>query len=129
MALQLGSSFRRSLLSGTKKTSLFSSVGSEVSARRFKSTDAGDVIGIDLGTTNSCVAVMVSTSSKFQTYGRLFLLSEKILYIFFECTHRREDPIHTQKLSSSYTILLTKCITLIHPLHDFSLTQNHFHGY
>jgi hypothetical protein len=29
-------------------------------ARRFKSTDAGDVIGIDLGTTNSCVAIMVS---------------------------------------------------------------------
>jgi molecular chaperone DnaK len=27
--------------------------------RRFKSTDAGDVIGIDLGTTNSCVAIMV----------------------------------------------------------------------
>jgi activator of 2-hydroxyglutaryl-CoA dehydratase len=29
-------------------------------ARRFKSTDVGDVIGIDLGTTNSCVAIMVS---------------------------------------------------------------------
>jgi hypothetical protein len=28
-------------------------------SRRFKSTDVGDVIGIDLGTTNSCVAVMV----------------------------------------------------------------------
>jgi molecular chaperone DnaK len=28
-------------------------------AKRFKSTDAGDVIGIDLGTTNSCVAIMV----------------------------------------------------------------------
>lgn len=26
---------------------------------RFKSDDAGDVIGIDLGTTNSCVAIMV----------------------------------------------------------------------
>ena len=61
MALQLGSGLRRSLLSGTKKTSLFNScVGTEIAARRFKSTDAGDVIGIDLGTTNSCVAVMVS---------------------------------------------------------------------
>jgi len=29
--------------------------------RRWKSHDAGDVIGIDLGTTNSCVAVMVSS--------------------------------------------------------------------
>ena len=28
--------------------------------KRWKSTDAGDVIGIDLGTTNSCVATMVS---------------------------------------------------------------------
>lgn len=28
-------------------------------ARRFKSDDAGDVIGIDLGTTNSCVSIMV----------------------------------------------------------------------
>ena len=26
---------------------------------RLQSTDAGDVIGIDLGTTNSCVAIMV----------------------------------------------------------------------
>jgi hypothetical protein len=29
-------------------------------ATRWKSTDVGDVIGIDLGTTNSCVAIMVS---------------------------------------------------------------------
>jgi hypothetical protein len=29
-------------------------------ARRWKGADAGDVIGIDLGTTNSCVAIMVS---------------------------------------------------------------------
>ena len=32
--------------------------------RRFKSTDVGDVIGIDLGTTNSCVAVMVRRFSE-----------------------------------------------------------------
>jgi hypothetical protein len=31
-------------------------------ARRWKSDDAGDVIGIDLGTTNSCVAIMVRTN-------------------------------------------------------------------
>lgn len=30
---------------------------------RLKSTDAGDVIGIDLGTTNSCVAIMVRVQS------------------------------------------------------------------
>ena len=35
--------------------------------RRWKSHDAGDVIGIDLGTTNSCVAVMVrSRKTKVQ---------------------------------------------------------------
>jgi hypothetical protein len=33
-----------------------------VGARRWKGADAGDVIGIDLGTTNSCVAVMVRFS-------------------------------------------------------------------
>eukprot|EP00956_Cyclotella_meneghiniana_P040956 scaffold210414_cov23-Cyclotella_meneghiniana.AAC.3 len=31
------------------------------STQRWKSTDVGDVIGIDLGTTNSCVAIMVRT--------------------------------------------------------------------
>ena len=30
-----------------------------IGGRRWKSADAGDVIGIDLGTTNSCVAIMV----------------------------------------------------------------------
>mmetsp|Transcript_6941 Transcript_6941/g.10991 ORF Transcript_6941/g.10991 Transcript_6941/m.10991 type:complete len:677 (-) Transcript_6941:1765-3795(-) len=32
--------------------------------RRFKSTDAGDVIGIDLGTTNSCVAIMEGRNAR-----------------------------------------------------------------
>jgi len=31
---------------------------------RFKSTDAGDVIGIDLGTTNSCVAIMEGRNAR-----------------------------------------------------------------
>lgn len=61
MALQLlgSTSLRRSLLTSTKnKVSIFSGIGTDVTSRRFKSGDAGDVIGIDLGTTNSCVAVM-----------------------------------------------------------------------
>jgi len=33
-------------------------------ARRFKSDDAGDVIGIDLGTTNSCVAIMEGRNAR-----------------------------------------------------------------
>jgi len=37
---------------------------SDVSARRWKSGDAGDVIGIDLGTTNSCVAVMEGRNAR-----------------------------------------------------------------
>jgi hypothetical protein len=57
MALQLG--LKRSLLSSqSHKISLLNGV-TDVT-RRFKSTDVGDVIGIDLGTTNSCVAIMVS---------------------------------------------------------------------
>ena len=43
----------------TKKT--LGSIGAfDGLARRFKSDDVGDVIGIDLGTTNSCVSIMVS---------------------------------------------------------------------
>ena len=43
------------------------SLGSfNTSAMRFKSDDAGDVIGIDLGTTNSCVAIMVSILLKWK---------------------------------------------------------------
>jgi len=36
----------------------------DISARRWKSGDAGDVIGIDLGTTNSCVAVMEGRNAR-----------------------------------------------------------------
>ena len=42
-------------LGASKKT-----LGSAIATtRRFKSDDVGDVIGIDLGTTNSCVSIMV----------------------------------------------------------------------
>lgn len=58
MALQLG--LKRSLLSSQSQKISTLHGFSDVAARRWKSTDAGDVIGIDLGTTNSCVAVMVS---------------------------------------------------------------------
>jgi hypothetical protein len=45
--------------SASKKT-LGSAIASHgVVSRRFKSDDVGDVIGIDLGTTNSCVSIMV----------------------------------------------------------------------
>jgi len=57
MALQFG--LRRTVLSNnTQKISLLSGVSDVTASRRYKSTDAGDVIGIDLGTTNSCVATM-----------------------------------------------------------------------
>merc|ERR1712194_751501 len=36
----------------------------DASARRWKSGDAGDVIGIDLGTTNSCVAIMEGRNAR-----------------------------------------------------------------
>jgi len=64
MALQMG--LRRGLLEGV--TSMRSSMKASASVlpsgtlfpKRWKSgADAGDVIGIDLGTTNSCVGIMV----------------------------------------------------------------------
>jgi len=70
MALQL--SLRRGLTSPLPNTvaaarinrcSLINGVH-DVSAQRFKSTDVGDVIGIDLGTTNSCVAVMEGRNAR-----------------------------------------------------------------
>ena len=58
MALQLG--LKRSLLNNQigPKVSIFNGI-TDAAGRRWKSTDMGDVIGIDLGTTNSCVAIMV----------------------------------------------------------------------
>jgi hypothetical protein len=41
---------------------------------RFKSDDAGDVIGIDLGTTNSCVAIMVRS-----TYMSLLIINLSVV--------------------------------------------------
>ena len=57
MALQM--SLRRGVSSSLRSSN--GSLGSTSfdAMRRWKSTDAGDVIGIDLGTTNSCVAIMV----------------------------------------------------------------------
>jgi hypothetical protein len=58
---------RRSVALGASKKTLgiattpsLSSLGAfDGVSRRFKSDDVGDVIGIDLGTTNSCVSIMV----------------------------------------------------------------------
>jgi len=62
MALQLG--IKRSLLSSqSQKISLLNGA-TDVAGRRWKSTDAGDVIGIDLGTTNSCVAIMEGRTAR-----------------------------------------------------------------
>jgi hypothetical protein len=58
---------RRSAVSMASKKSMAAAPTSlngfamDTIARRFKSDDVGDVIGIDLGTTNSCVAIMVRT--------------------------------------------------------------------
>jgi len=66
MALQLG--LRRGLTSSlangqTTQSSAFC-VGASSQMARFKSTDVGDVIGIDLGTTNSCVAIMEGRNAR-----------------------------------------------------------------
>ena len=49
------------LLSSSSSVSSPLSSAFALDGRRWKSDDAGDVIGIDLGTTNSCVAIMVRT--------------------------------------------------------------------
>jgi hypothetical protein len=53
---------RRSAVALTAKKAVspgMSVVALDGIARRFKSDDVGDTIGIDLGTTNSCVSIMV----------------------------------------------------------------------
>ena len=62
MALQLGLRSSMSLATRARTTGIQSTFGGGASSQmmRWKSSDAGDVIGIDLGTTNSCVAIMVS---------------------------------------------------------------------
>ena len=52
---------------GASKKTLGSAIATSngVVSRRFKSDDVGDVIGIDLGTTNSCVSIMVRINLKF----------------------------------------------------------------
>eukprot|EP00580_Thalassiosira_gravida_P007248 CAMPEP_0201642780 /NCGR_PEP_ID=MMETSP0493-20130528/26968_1 /ASSEMBLY_ACC=CAM_ASM_000838 /TAXON_ID=420259 /ORGANISM="Thalassiosira gravida, Strain GMp14c1" /LENGTH=684 /DNA_ID=CAMNT_0048117053 /DNA_START=140 /DNA_END=2194 /DNA_ORIENTATION=- len=70
MALQLG--LRKGLTSSngiaaslTSKSITQTSFGVGFSSQmRMKSTDAGDVIGIDLGTTNSCVAIMEGRNAR-----------------------------------------------------------------
>jgi len=64
-ALQLG--LRRSTLSVSNRLLNKNNVlpfSLEVASKRWKSGDAGDVIGIDLGTTNSCVAVMEGRNAR-----------------------------------------------------------------
>jgi hypothetical protein len=65
MSMIAAQTLRRTAATATYKNaipSMSSSFGGSLD-RRWKSTDAGDVIGIDLGTTNSCVAIMVRVFS------------------------------------------------------------------
>ena len=63
MALQL--SVRRGLAASLRSSHGVVGTSSSAFTKRFASGDAGDVIGIDLGTTNSCVAIMVSKPRLF----------------------------------------------------------------
>ena len=58
-------SLRRGLTKSVQRTQALANVRSySKSAMASKSADAGDIIGIDLGTTNSCVAVMEGKSAR-----------------------------------------------------------------
>jgi hypothetical protein len=76
MALQM--SLRRGASTLRIPNVAFNSVGSEALGRRYKSSDVGDVIGIDLGTTNSCVAIMVSSKMSMDLF---FVLHVKCAFI------------------------------------------------
>ena len=91
MALQLGLRRGYGLASiAAKKSTAQSSAfvgGFSQTMMRWKSTDAGDVIGIDLGTTNSCVAIMVSSKIGYIQYLCLPILQIQKLtmeIMFFE---------------------------------------------
>jgi len=93
MALQLGlrSSSMLSLAAratGRNTTIMQSSFGGGASqqAMRWKSSDMGDVIGIDLGTTNSCVAIMVSCLKSVQAAD--VGLTSPPLFVHKICTTR-----------------------------------------
>ena len=104
MALQLGLRSSMSLATrASSRTSMQSTIGVGFSSqlqqsnnRWMSSTDAGDVIGIDLGTTNSCVAIMVSGS---YTYD----MQAHVCYI----THRNAHMICTLYYTTSHTITIT----------------------
>jgi molecular chaperone DnaK len=61
MALQMG--LRRGAASLRPSNGIVGTTSLDI-MKRWKSTDAGDVIGIDLGTTNSCVAIMEGRNAR-----------------------------------------------------------------
>jgi len=62
MALQL--SLRRGVSTLHTPNAAFGNALNTALGRRYKSSDVGDVIGIDLGTTNSCVAIMEGRNAR-----------------------------------------------------------------
>eukprot|EP00538_Stauroneis_constricta_P008784 CAMPEP_0119554518 /NCGR_PEP_ID=MMETSP1352-20130426/6994_1 /TAXON_ID=265584 /ORGANISM="Stauroneis constricta, Strain CCMP1120" /LENGTH=685 /DNA_ID=CAMNT_0007601125 /DNA_START=99 /DNA_END=2156 /DNA_ORIENTATION=+ len=64
MSLMQLSLRRSSVMAMGARKSVASSMQIFDNARRLKSTDAGDVIGIDLGTTNSCVSIMEGRNAR-----------------------------------------------------------------
>ena len=82
---------RSALTSSSSWSTVSSSVGAAPAAfvdssfslatRRFKSSDIGDVIGIDLGTTNSCVSIMVRVGAGVCVYLFVGALQSGVVYV------------------------------------------------
>ena len=92
MALQLGLRSSMSLATkATTRSSMQSTIGFGLSSqlqqtnnRWMSSKDAGDVIGIDLGTTNSCVAIMVSfIRHKMCTMCNMYVMTHLVMLTLY----------------------------------------------
>lgn len=111
VAAASSSSLLRRTSSIAAKKSLAPSAATSLIGKRWKSDDVGDVIGIDLGTTNSCVAIMVRRTIT-KRYGVKFC--ESADEIFYDSLDDQDyaNSISSFLLSSHLSLLMSHDIDL-----------------